>query len=76
MALHAVVPLPPPVQRNRLLRLPDVEQLTGLKKSTVYQLMREGKFPRCVRLTSRLSAWPESSVQEWVNQRINQGGAQ
>lgn len=66
----------PAVPRDRLLRLPDVEALAGIKKSTIYQLMREGKFPSCVRISRRLSVWPESAVLTWVNQRIREGGAQ
>lgn len=56
--------------RDRLLRLPEVEAATGLKKSTVYLLMSRGTFPRCVQLTARCVAWPESHVQQWVQGRI------
>ena len=66
----------PAVPRDRLLRLPDVEALAGIKKSTIYQLMREGKFPSCVRISRRLSVWPESAVLTWVNQRIREGTTQ
>lgn len=60
----------PQVRRDRLLRLPEVEQATGLKKSTVYLLMRRGEFPRCVQITPRCVAWPESAVLQWVQERI------
>lgn len=59
--------------RERLLRLADVEAATGCKKSTIYKLMKDGKFPRCVGVTGRMVAWPESAVQQWVQERI--GGA-
>lgn len=67
-SVRAVVP------RDRLLRLPDVEAATGCKKSTIYKLMKEGGFPRCVYVTSRMVAWPESAVLSWVQARIE--GAQ
>ena len=66
----------PVIPRDRLLRLPDVEQMTGIKKSTIYGRMREGKFPACVRISRRLSVWPESAVLSWVHARIQEGGAQ
>ena len=69
----------PAVPRDRLVRLPEVERLTGCKKSTVYELMRQGGFPRSVRLNSRTVAWPESAVLRWVQERIaasQQGGVQ
>lgn len=64
------------VSRDRLLRLPEVEAATGLKKSTVYLLMSRGTFPRCVQLTVRCVAWPESHVLQWVQDRITQSEQQ
>ena len=66
----AVVPLVP---RDRLLRLPDVSDIVGIRKSSIYALMKEGKFPKCIYVTSKTVAWPESAVLAWVNDRINQG---
>lgn len=69
----------PQVKRDRLLRLPDVEATTGLKKSTIYLLMKRtpAEFPRCVQVTPRCVAWPESAVLQWVQDRIAQAsGAQ
>jgi prophage regulatory protein len=63
-------PTHPQVCSDRLLRLPEVEAATGLKKSTVYLLMSRGTFPRCVPLTARSVAWSESQVQQWVQNRI------
>ena len=63
----------PLVPRDRLLRRADVEAITGLKKSSIYTLMREGKFPKCVYVTSKSVAWPESKVYAWVNERIAEG---
>ena len=66
----AIVPLVP---RDRLLRLPDVSAIVGIRKSSIYALMKEGKFPKCIYITSNTVAWPESAVLAWVNDRINKG---
>lgn len=64
----------PVVPRDKFLRLPAVEELVGLKKSTIYELMRkptsEGGFPKPTRLGRRTVAWPESAVLTWVQERI------
>lgn len=73
--MHVVHTARPVVPRDRLLRLPDVEAATGCKKSTIYKLMKEGKFPRCVYVTSRCVAWPETAVLSWVQARIAEGQA-
>lgn len=73
--MHVVHSTRPVVPRDRLLRLADVEAATGCKKSTIYKLMKEGKFPRCVCVTTRMVAWPESAVLSWVQARIAEGQA-
>ena len=54
---------------ERLLRLPDVEFLTGLKKSAIYQGMKNHTFPACIKLGPR-AAWPLSSIEAWIAERI------
>lgn len=62
----------PFVPPGALWRLPRVEEATGLKKSTIYDLMRSGKFPKSVRLSSRMVAWSETAVLHWVQERITE----
>lgn len=63
----------------RLLRLPEVQRLTGLGRSSVYDLIAAGRFPRPVALTSSARAWVEVEVLQFVAARIAardaQGGA-
>ena len=55
---------------ERLLRLPDVEARTGLKKSAVYAGVKNSTFPRPVRLGRRAVAWPSSEIDAWIAERI------
>lgn len=71
-ALHLAHSTRPVIPRDKLLRLPDVESITGLKKSSIYAMERVGKFPKHIAVTRRMSAWPESAVLQWVQDRINQ----
>lgn len=66
----------PQIRRDRLLRLPDVESATGLKKSTIYLLMKRKEFVPCVQVTARCVAWPESRVLQWVQDCISQADKQ
>lgn len=68
--MHLVTETRPQVKRDRLLPLPDVEIVTGTKKSTIYKLIKEGQFPPPVQITARRVAWPESRVLQWVQERI------
>ena len=59
-----------PERRCRLLRLKEVEILTGLKRSTIYALMRDGGgMPRPVRLTARAVGWNERDILDWCASR-------
>ena len=58
-----------------MMRLPAVEKITGIRKSTIYRLMKEGQFPQCVQITPRCTAWPESRVLTWIQERIAAGTA-
>ena len=54
---------------QRHLRRSAVEELTGLSRSTIYDLMRRGLFPRPVKLTGKAVAWPESAIAAWLASR-------
>lgn len=56
--------------RPRILRLSEVIQITGLSRSTIYQYMEDGKFPKPIKLGSHSVGWVDSEVYDWVNQRI------
>lgn len=57
-----------------LLRLPVVLERTGLSKTGLYKLAREGKFPGPVPLGGRAGgravAWPSDEVHQWILSRI------
>ena len=53
-----------------LLRLPDVMARTALSRSALYAAMAEGKFPKPVKIGSRLNAWPDAEIADWIASRI------
>ena len=57
----------------RFLRISEVEALTGLSRTTIYDWSADGRFPRPVRLSERAVRWIESEVVEWMAERIEQG---
>jgi len=62
------------VQPEKLLRLPDVEALVGLRKSSIYDAMKRGEFPLPVKLSRRAVCWPASAIEAWIAERIKAGG--
>ena len=55
---------------QKILRLPQVKEITGLSRSTIYLRMSEGAFPKHISLGSRAVGWLNSEVIDWMEQRI------
>jgi len=65
------------VKPVRLIRLPEVIRQTGLARSSIYDGIRDSKFPRPVPLCGRNVAWVSTEVAQWIADRIAaRGGAQ
>jgi prophage regulatory protein len=43
---------------------------TGLPKSSIYALLKEGNFPKRLQLSTRCIGFVESEIQDWVQARI------
>ena len=61
---------------ERLLRLPEVEAMTGIRKSSIYSLMGQTPpaFPKAIKLSRRAVCWSSSSISAWIDDRIKAGG--
>ena len=53
-----------------ILRRRQVEQRTGLSRSTLYQYIKDGSFPKPVPLGPRAVGWIETEVRGWIATRI------
>jgi prophage regulatory protein len=51
----------------RLLRLPEVMDRVGLRRSAIYQRMSEGRFPKSRTLGARCSVWVEAEINDWID---------
>ena len=54
----------------RFIRLKEVMHVTGLGRSSIYNYMAEGRFPKTVSLGGRAVAWVESEVEQWIEDRL------
>ena len=66
-------------QQKRFIRLPEVLSRTGYGRTSIYRKMKEGSFPRCIKLggpledpnafDSRAIAWIEDEGDQWIESR-------
>ncbi len=61
----------PPIERH-ILRRDEVERLTGFKRAHIYNLMRQGKFPKAKRIGLRAVGWDSLEIHLWVAERLNE----
>ena len=50
-------------------RLPEVLRQTGLSRSTIYEMVSRGDFPRQIKLSRRAVGWTVDEIVEWINAR-------
>ncbi len=55
---------------TKLIKLKTVMEVTGLGRSTLYEYVKNGRFPQPVDLGVRNVAWVELEVEDWIQQRI------
>ncbi|MEQ1724414.1 MAG: AlpA family phage regulatory protein [Sphingopyxis sp.] len=54
---------------DKILRRKDVEAHIGLSRSTIYQAISEGSFPKPIRIGRRAVGWPLSVIEDWLANR-------
>lgn len=52
-----------------ILRIQQVMELTGLSRTTIYEMKTKGTFPKQVQLGSRTVGWHRRDIREWLQTR-------
>ena len=50
---------------KKIYRLPEVMNMTGLSRSSIYLRISTNEFPKPVKLGRRAVGWPEESIIAW-----------
>jgi len=53
----------------KILRTPEVTDLTGLSRATIWRLERKGKFSSRLQLSENAIGWREDDVMQWIATR-------
>ena len=57
-------------QTERLLPVSAVTERTSFSRAHIYEMIKQGAFPRPVRISPNRIAWPESAVAAWITAKI------
>lgn len=58
-------------QAPSIIRRKQVEQRVALSRTTIYDMVRNGTFPKPIALGAGSVGWVESEVTDWLNERIS-----
>jgi Predicted transcriptional regulator len=54
---------------NKFLRLPEVMEKVGLRRTAIYDKINAQDFPPPIKL-GNVSVWLESEVDTWINEKV------
>lgn len=57
---------------DTVLRMPEVERLTGLSVSTIKRMVSDGRFPKPLRLGVRAKGWLAADVRGFIERLVEQ----
>ena len=57
---------------NNILRLPAVKTKTGLSRTTIYNRVNNGSFPKPIKIGVRAIGWLENDIDKWVAHQLEQ----
>ncbi len=57
---------------KKIWRLPVVLEQTGLSRSTIYEMIGRGEFPRQINLGPRAVGWVSDDVLDWIDFKIRE----
>lgn len=63
-------------QKDKILKLPTVIEDVTLSRSSIYQKMKAGQFPRSIKLGVRAVGWRASDIQKWIQEQPINGGTE
>lgn len=56
----------------KLYRLRELSARIGLARSAIYQAVKDGRFPKPIRVGARAVAWRHQDVESWLQSRAAQ----
>jgi prophage regulatory protein len=57
---------------HQIIKLPSVINIAGLSRTSIYNRIEEGTFPKQISLGERSVGWIKSEILEWIDSRIKE----
>lgn len=70
-SVSSTVHASPQATGTSILRRKAVEQITGLSRSSIYAMVKDGTLPAPIRLSSNAVGWVSAEIEAWIQDRID-----
>ncbi|UWZ92557.1 AlpA family phage regulatory protein [[Pasteurella] aerogenes] len=57
-------------RQTTLLSRTQVIEITSLSSTTIWRMMKQGTFPKCVKASMRRVAWRKEDIDKWLAEHI------
>ena len=55
----------------RAIKLPKVKEITSLSNATIYRLIKQGAFPKQIKLSERTVVWNMDEIDNWLEEKTD-----
>ena len=56
---------------DRLVRMRELVGIVSMSRANIYRMVKQGKFPKWIKLAERTSAWRLSEIEAWIKDKEN-----
>jgi len=53
----------------KVIKLPELRKLTTFSTATIYRLIKQGSFPRQIKLSERSTVWSVEEIDSWFQEK-------
>mgnify|MGYP003678421193 FL=1 len=57
---------------HQIIKLPSVINIAGISRTSIYNRIEDGTFPKQISLGERSVGWIKSEILEWIDSRIKE----
>ena len=55
----------------KAIKLPRVREITSLSNATIYRLIKQGAFPKQIKLSERTVVWNMDEIDNWLQEKMD-----
>ena len=59
-------------RKREMMRAPDVAEMLGVSKATVWGWLKAGRLPKPIKLGPNVTVWRRADIEGWIEERARE----